>query len=113
MNRSAAWSSSAVVTPGLHLERSMRRQRAWISPAAAIASICSAVLRMIIERYISPQTLASTRLSNLLFHPQGGKHRVDALTNFLRGPGAVDVAEDLLGVVACDHRLGLLAVLLD
>src|SRR4051795_7675871 len=49
MNRSAASSSSAVVTPGWHLERSMWRQRAWIAPAAAIWSICSGVLRMITE----------------------------------------------------------------
>ena len=41
MNFSAASSSSAVVTPGRHLERSIFRQRAWIAPAAAIASSCS------------------------------------------------------------------------
>src|SRR5436190_21006824 len=43
MNRSAASSSSAVVTPGWTLERSIRRQRAWIAPDAAIRSICSGV----------------------------------------------------------------------
>jgi hypothetical protein len=31
----------------------MRRQRAWIAPAAAIASICALVLRMIMPRYMT------------------------------------------------------------
>ncbi len=53
MNRSAAWSSSAVVTPGRHFEISIFRQRAWMRPAAAICSICSGVLRMMPPRYIS------------------------------------------------------------
>ena len=52
MNRSAARSSSSVVTPGRTFERSIFRQRAWIAPAAAICSICSGLLRMIPPRYI-------------------------------------------------------------
>jgi hypothetical protein len=38
MKRSAAMSSSSVVTPGWTFERSIFRQRAWIAPAAAIRS---------------------------------------------------------------------------
>ena len=49
MNFSAASSSSSVVTPGRALASSICRQRTRISPAAAIWSTCSGVLRMIIR----------------------------------------------------------------
>src|SRR5215216_697114 len=75
MNFSAASSSSFVVTPGRDLERSIRRQRAWISPAAAIASICSEVLRMIMPRYM----IRSGSNLHLLLAPEGGEKGVDPL----------------------------------
>ena len=41
-----------MVTPGRTFDRSIFRHRAWISPAAAICSICSGVLMMIPPRYM-------------------------------------------------------------
>src|SRR5262245_35522949 len=108
MNFSAASSSSLVVTPGRTLERSIRRQRAWISPAAAIASTCSGVLRMIIERY----TCRPVSYLHLLLPTKGGKKRVDSLLDLLRRLLAVDPVQDAPLLVVVDQRLGLLAVLL-
>src|SRR5215218_6083744 len=88
MNFSAASSSSLVVTPGRALERSMRRQRAWIFPASAISSICSEVLRMIMPRYIS----VSHPL--LFLAAEGGEDSVNCLLDLVRGFAAVHVVED-------------------
>src|SRR5204863_6773899 len=98
MNRSAASSSSAVVTPGWHFERSIRTQRAWSAPAAAIRSICSAVFRMI------------TRLE-LLFHAERGEHRPDAVVDLLRRQCAVDRPQEPPLLVVGDQRLRLPVVL--
>src|SRR5882757_2741890 len=106
MNFSAASSSSLVVTPGLVCERSMRRQRAWILPASAIASICSEVLRMIMPRYMVSSS------HPLLFLPaQGGKDSVDQLLDLIRGATAVNLIQDATLLVVVDQRLGLLPVL--
>src|SRR3954454_22916068 len=102
MKRSAASSSWAVVTPGWHLERSMRTHRAWIAPAFAIASICSGVLRMITE----------SRLEGLelFLHAQRGQHRPDPVADLVRGGKPVDPPQDRALLVVADERLGLLVV---
>src|SRR3954466_2548642 len=78
MNFSAASSSSLVVTPGRALERSMRRQRAWILPASAISSICSEVFRMIMPRYMVPSSH-----SLLFLAAEGGEDPVDSLLHLV------------------------------
>src|SRR3954464_4037753 len=107
MNFSAASSSSLVVTPGRALERSIRRQRAWIRPASAIASICSDVLRMIMPRYM----IQPVSYLHLLLASQGGEDRVDAFLDLVRGMLAVHGVEDATLLVVVDQRRGLLAVL--
>src|SRR5436190_18057775 len=106
MNRAAASSSSAVVTPGRHFDRSIRRQRAWIAPAAAIASICSGVLTMIPPRYME-STL------RFLFHPQRSQRRADRLVDLVGCRRAVDPVEQAALVVVGDERLGLGVVALE
>src|SRR3954469_7486193 len=107
MNFSAASSSSLVVTPGRTLERSIRRQRAWIRPASAISSICSEVLRMIMPRYIS----VSHPL--LFLAPKGREDSVDALLHLVGTLRAVHLVQDATLLVIVDQRLGLLLVLLE
>src|SRR5215208_7237008 len=104
---SAASSSSLVVTPGRALERSIRRQRAWIWPAAAIASICSVVLRMIMPRYI----VRSLSYFHFLLAADGGEEPVDALLDLLRGTLTGHGMEDATLLVVVDQRRGLLPVL--
>src|SRR3954453_4006809 len=106
MKRRAASSRSAVVTPGRHFERSIRRQRAWIAPAAAICSICSGVLTMMPPRYIGMRL-------RLLFHPDGGEDRADSLGDLVRRRRAVDSVQDPLTLVVGDERLGLNVVALE
>src|SRR4029079_11870488 len=106
MNFSAASSSSLVVTPGRALEPSIRRQRAWILPASAIASICSDVLRMIMPRYMFP-----TSSHPLLFlAAKRGEDAVDPLFHRIRRPLAVHMIEDATFLVIVDQGLSLLAV---
>src|SRR5512139_1700610 len=107
MNFSAASSSSLVVTPGRALERSIRRQRAWIFPASAIASICSEVLRMIMPRY----TGESLSYLHLLLATEGGEQGVDALLDLIGWTLSGQAVEDATLLVIGDQRLGLLAVL--
>src|SRR6185503_6247145 len=102
MKRSAASSRSAVVTPGWHLERSMRRQRAWMAPDAAMCSICSGVFLMIIVRRRST--------SELLFHLEGGEHGPNSVVDVVGLPRTVDAAKDPVLLVVGDHGLGLLMV---
>src|SRR4051794_36956268 len=106
MNFSAASSSSFVVTPGRALERSMRRQRAWILPASAISSICSEVFRMIMPRYMGPSSH-----SLLFLAPEGGEDPVDQLLDLVGSLASVHVIEDATVLVVTDERLGLLPVL--
>src|SRR5215210_4339940 len=107
MKRSAASSSSAVVTPGWHLALSMRRHRAWIAPAAAIPSICSGVFLMIIAR---PSACDGLQRLELFLHPQDGKHRADAGIDLGGLARSVDPPQDRPVLVIGDQRLGLLVV---
>src|SRR5438045_5333987 len=101
MNLAAASSSSAVVTPGRHFDRSIRRHRAWIAPAIAICSICSGVLTMIPPRYISAPTL------RFFFHPQRRQGRADRLVDLVRRRRPVDPIEQAALLVVVDKRLSL------
>src|SRR6188472_3437616 len=90
MKRSAASSSSAVVTPGWHLDRSMRRQRAWIAPDAAICSIWSGVFLMIMLAGPPVPRLAL----QFLLHAAGGQHRPDPVVDLVGVARTVHVAQD-------------------
>src|SRR6266550_346472 len=109
MKRSAASSSSAVVMPGWHFERSMRRHRAWITPAAAIRSICSGVFLMIIRR--SPRQRKPSL--ELFFHAQGGEQGSNPVVDLVGLQRAVHPPQQSLGLVVGHHRLGLRVVLLE
>src|SRR5829696_10310662 len=107
MNFSAASSSSFVVTPGRALERSIRRQRAWIVPASAISSICPEVLRWIMPRYIS----VSHPL--LFLATERREDSVDALLHLVGALSAVHLVQDATVLVIGDQRPGLVFVLVE
>src|SRR5947208_13534686 len=142
MKRSAASSSSAVVTPGWHFARSRRRQRAWITPAAAIRSICSGVFLMIIrdplggenragrgrrptgeasvvETYVSETVGRGQRHAKvcsrleLFFHAQGGEQGSNPVVDLVGLQGAVDPPQQPLALVVVHQRLRLRVVLLE
>ena len=81
MKRSAARSSSSVVTPGRHFERSIFRQRAWIAPAAAICSICSGRLED------DPAAVHVLVPLGLLLHPQRRQQRADPVGDLVGRAG--------------------------
>src|SRR5687768_6406216 len=103
MKRSAASSSSAVVAPGRTLEASIRMQREWTAPAAAIFSSWSGVLRMII-RYT---------LGDVLFELEGREQSANPLADLVRRHLPVDPAQQTGVLVVGDERLGLLRVLVE
>src|SRR6476620_5796192 len=107
MNFSAASSSSLVVTPGRALERSIRRQRAWILPASAISSICADVLRMIMPRYM----IQTVSYLHLLFATQRADQGVNPLLHLVRRQLSVHRLQDAAVLVVINQRLGLLAIL--
>src|SRR3954451_13400422 len=102
MNFSAAASSSPVVTPGRTLPSSRCRVRTRMSPAAAIFSISSGVLRMIIATGRSDL--------DLLFEPERRQRGPDVVVDLGRRPYAVEALEDAAVLVVLDERLGLLAI---
>src|SRR6266545_2418688 len=104
MKRCAASSSSAVVMPGWHFERSMRRQRAWIAPAAAIRSICSWVFLIINAR---------RGFLQLFLHAQGGEQGTDPVVDLVRPQRAVDPPQQPVALVVGHQRLRLRVVLLE
>src|SRR3954447_6991844 len=105
MKRSAASSSWPVVVPGRAFEASIRRQRTRTSPAAAILSTCSGVLRMIIL-YTGKQDVNDLQV---LFHPQRREQPPDPLADVSGRLGAVDPAQQALVLVVGDQRFRLLA----
>src|SRR2546427_10748201 len=142
MKRSAASSSSAVVMPGWHFARSMRRQRAWITPAAAIRSICSGVFLMIIrdplggenragrgrrptgeasvvETYLSETVGRGQRHAKvcsrleLFFHAQGGEQGSNPVVDLVGLQRAVHPPQQSLGLVVGHHRLRLRVALVE
>src|SRR5581483_8296566 len=96
MNFSAAWSSSAVVTPGRIFPASRLMVLTRIAPAAAMRSISCGVFLMI--------------TSDVLFEAKRGDHRADVIVHVGRRPGSVDAAHQSLVVVVVDQRCRLLVV---
>src|SRR2546423_12969157 len=104
MKRSAARSSSSVVTPGRALPRSIVRQRASTRPASAIFSISSGVLRRITGQAYSRPSL------QLLLHSQRRHRGPDVVVHLGWWPRSVEAPEDALLLVALLERLWPLVV---
>src|ERR1700760_968157 len=100
MNFSAASSSSSVVIPGRAFDLRTFIVRTRMSPAAAIWSTCSGVLRMIIWSYVRASGSGACRVEDAgqLLGDRGGLAR------------AVDALQDALVLVIGDERLGLLVI---
>src|SRR4051795_13372923 len=103
MNRSAAASSSPVVTPGRTLPASRSIVRTRISPARAILSISAGDFLTII---------APSRLDALqaFFEAQRGQRRADVVVHLDLVARAVEAAEQAALLVVVLQRLGLLVV---
>src|SRR5919112_2992202 len=97
MNRSAASSSSPVVTPGRAFFFRISWQRTSTRPAAAIFSISSGVLRWITWLQLRFESLRS----------QCGTYPV---VHLVGRTGAVEAHQQVLLVVPLDQRLGLVVV---
>src|SRR5689334_11102903 len=97
MKRSAAWSSSSVVTPGRTLPASRSIVRTRISPARAILSISAGVFLMIMG-------------SETFFEPQRREGGPDVIVDLGGAAGAVEAPQQPLVLVVVDQRLGLLMV---
>src|SRR5215204_5157526 len=100
MNRSAARSSSMVVTPARTLPRRRSRQRARTRPAAAISSICSGVFG----------TINCDPSLQLALEPQRGQRGADVVVHLGRRAGAVEASQDPAVLVEVGERARLLAV---
>src|SRR5215211_4896959 len=99
MNLSAASSSCAVVTPGRHLDLSIRRHRAWTAPASAMREICSWVFLTIISTdCVGRPSRATTRHLELFLHLQGGEHRAYPVVHLVGSRRAVDAPQDSLAL---------------
>src|SRR5579875_2083494 len=111
MNRSAARSSSAVLTPGRIFAASRFIARARICPAAAIRSISWGLFLMITARP-SPRRSQELRprRSHVLLEAQRRDHRTDMVMHLAGAARAVDPAQQPALVVVLDQRLGLLVV---
>src|SRR3954453_14215785 len=105
MNFSAAWSSSAVVTPSRILEASSFIVRAWMGPAAAILSISCGDFLMI----TAGRGRSAARLE-LVFEAQRGDRRPDVVVDLGGRAGAVEAPQQVAALVVLDERLGLVVV---
>src|SRR3954454_10197308 len=97
MKRSAAWSSSSVVTPGRTLPASRSMVRTRMSPAGAMLSISAGVFLMIMG-------------SEPFFEPERREGGPDVVVDLGRAARAVEAPEQALLLVVVDQRLGLLMV---
>src|ERR687895_136152 len=97
MKRSAASSSSAVVTPGRAFFFRISWQRTRTRPAAAIFSNSSGVFLLITKSKLGFESLRS----------QCGTY---AVVHLVGGAGAVEPHEQVPVVVPLDQRLGLIVV---
>src|SRR3954447_9466069 len=104
MNFSAVASSSSVVMPGRTFDSTIFMQRTRMSPAAAILSTCSGVLRTII-RY--------TLYSLVLLQTHRRQGAPDLLGDLVGTRLAGDPAQDAALVVVVHQGLGLGVVLLE
>src|SRR6185437_5897853 len=102
MKRSAAWSSSLVVTPGRILPASRFIVRTRTAPAAAIRSISSWDFLMIMAYNASA--------SDVLLQTQRGDHRADMAVDVGGLTRAVDATHEPELVVVVDQRLGLVVI---
>src|SRR4051794_6248341 len=107
MKRSAALSSSPVVTPARALVRSMFRQRARTRPAAAIWSISSGDFLTITCEEL--RAGGPPRLE-LFLELQRGERRADVVVDLARRALAVEAAQQALVLVVLDERLRLVVV---
>src|SRR4051794_32641232 len=108
MKRSAAWSSSSVVTPGRTLRDSRSSTLVWMAPAVAMASISAGDFLMITTIQCRP----GERRPGLqpLFEHERGERLADVRVHVLRRPRAVEAVQQPCLVVALDQRLGLRVV---
>src|SRR3954470_11548055 len=97
MKRSAAWSSSSVVTPGRTLPASRSMVRTRMSPARAMLSISAGVFLMIMG-------------SEPFFEPERREGGPDVVVDLGRAARAVEAPQQALLLVVVDQRLGLLMV---
>src|SRR5436305_13310593 len=98
MKRSAARSSSAVLTPGLTLPARRFIVRTRIAQAAAIRSISSGLFLMIIGWL------------HVLLEPQRCDHRTNVIVYLDSTPRLLNAAHHPPHLIVGDQRLGLLAV---
>src|SRR5947209_383918 len=114
MKRSAARSSSSVVTPTLALPLSIVRQRASTRPASAIFSISSGDLRRITaEAYPgspAPPPSSSRPRLQLLLHPECRDRGPDVVVHLGGRARPVEAPQDPLLLVTLLERLRLVVV---
>src|SRR4051794_37041101 len=109
MKRSAAWSSSSVVTPGRTLRDSRSSTFVWMAPAAAMASISAGDFLMITTLQCRAARPPRRRLQPL-FEPQRRERLADVGVDLLRVPRPVEPVQQAGLVVAAHHRLRLVVV---
>src|SRR3712207_5280922 len=102
MKRSAASSSSFVVTPGRTFDSSSRWQRTSTSPAAAIFSISAGDFLMIMPG--APSAL------DLVLESERRDRRPQVVVDLGRVAAAVEAAQRARLLVVVDERLGVLVV---
>src|SRR4051812_29913364 len=109
MKRSAAWSSSSVVTPGRTLRDSRSSTFVWMAPAAAMASISAGDFLMITTPQCRTDRLPVRRPARLqaLFEAQRRQRLADVRVHVLGVARAVEAVQQPRIVVAVDQRLGL------
>src|SRR5437868_6319159 len=110
MKRSAAWSSSSVVTPGRALLRSIVRQRASTWPAASIRSISSGDFLTIMLQRSLEVSHGSDEPSKLVLEPERCDGRANVVVHLARRARGVEAPQDALLVVVVHERRRLLVV---
>src|ERR671933_901246 len=110
MNRSAASSSSAVVTPSRTLDS--RRRSVWtrITPAAAMRSISCGVFLMITARRGGVSRRCPPARSQLVLEAERRDRRPDVVVHLGGRARAVEAAQEIALVVVLDEWRGLLLV---
>src|SRR5579872_2952716 len=113
MKRSAAWSSSCVLTPWRTLPASRFMVLTRIAPAAAMRSTSSGLFLMITTAPVRNPSQCESRSdshSHVVLQAQGRDHGADVVVDLGLIACPVDAAHQALGVVVVDQRLGLVVV---
>src|SRR4051795_2593078 len=110
MKRSAAWSSSSVVTPGRTLRDRRSSTFVWMAPAAAMASISAGDFLMITTTQFRCAQARAPGRSEPLFELERRQRVADVAVHVLRRSRAVEAVQQPRLVVALRQRLGLLVV---